>query len=326
MAGTFKHALALALIFLFTGAPSQADDKYPSRPIRIISSTPAGGPQDAMARLVAQHLSDKLGQSVVVENRPGANTIIAAQAASISPPDGYTLLMATDSTMSINPHLYSRLSYNAEEFEPIAQMVEWGGHMFVNAELPVKSLREFTAYAKSRPGQLNYGSYGHGSNPHLSAEQIAQTLGIELLHIPYKGSADSMTAFAANQIQMMVGSVGSARPLVQAQKVRPIATSGTRRSDAFPDTPTFAESGFPVFNYTSWFGLVAPKGTPAPIIELLAQHIRALVKSDNFKTAVAPRYSWDVVGSSSAEFAEFLKKDSEAYRRLIKDIGIAQIN
>jgi tripartite-type tricarboxylate transporter receptor subunit TctC len=326
MAGMIARTLTLALMLLFAGAASYAQEKYPNRPVRIISSTPAGGPQDAMARMIAQYLSEKLGQPFVVENRPGANTMIAAQVASVATPDGYTLLMGTDSTLSINPHMYSQISYKAEDFEPITQMVEWSAHLFINSTVPAQSLREFVDYAKSRPGLLNYGSYGHGSNPHLAAEQIKQVLGIDVVHIPYKGSADSMAAFAANDFQMMMSSVGSARPLAQAQKIRAIAASGTRRAAAFPEVPTFAESGYSAQSFASWFGLVAPKGTPPSIIDLLSRHIRAFVNTDSFKTVVAPRYSWDIVGSSPEEFAAFLKQDSAAYRRQIKENGIAPIN
>ena len=205
-------------------------------------------------------------------------------------------------------------------------MVQWGAHLFINATLPAKTLKEFVDYAKSMPGKLNYGSYGYGSNPHLAAEQIKQVLGIDVVHIPYKGAADSMAAFAANDFQMMMSSVGSARALVQAHKILPIATSGKSRAAAFPDVPTFQESGYPEQTFASWFGLVAPKGTPQPIVDLLSEHIRAYVKTDNFKTMIAPRYAWEVVGSTPAEFAAFLKADREAYRRLINENNIARIN
>jgi tripartite-type tricarboxylate transporter receptor subunit TctC len=326
MTGTFRHIVAWALTFWLAGASAYADDKYPTRPIRVISSTPAGGPQDAMARMVAQYLNEKLGQPFVVENRPGANTMIAAQIGSVAPPDGYTLMMATDSTLSINPYMYSQIAYKAEDFEPITQMVQWGAHLFINATLPAKTLKEFVDYAKNMPGKLNYGSYGYGSNPHLAAEQIKQVLGIDVVHIPYKGATDSMAAFAANDFQMMMSSVGSARALAQAHKIVPIAASGKARPVAFPEVPTFQESGYPEQAFISWFGLVAPKGTPQPIVDLLSEHIRAFVKMDNFRNTIAPRYAWDIVGSTPAEFAAFLKADREAYRRLIKENNIAPIN
>jgi tripartite-type tricarboxylate transporter receptor subunit TctC len=298
---------------------------YPTRAVRIISSTPAGGPQDAIARLIAQELSEKLGKPFIVENRPGANTIIAAQTAADAPADGYTLMMATDSTLSINPHLYSKLPYDAEDFVAITQMVASPSHLFVNSQLPVKSFKEFIAYAKARPGELNYGSYGHGSNPHLAAEQIKRATGIDMVHIPFKGSADSMAAFAANQVQMMVSSVASTLALVHAGKIKPLAVSGKHRIAQLPDAPTFAEAEFPDIYFGSWFGLVAKKGTPEAIINLLSRHIVAYVGSAQFREKIAPRYAWEVVASPAATFTAFLKENRAAYGRLIKDAQIARI-
>lgn len=324
-----RKALIPLLACLFTislTASASSAETYPSHPVRFISSTPPGGPQDALARLIARALSEKLGQPFVVENHPGANTMIAAQIASVEPGDGYTIMMATDSTLSISPHLYSHMTYRAEDFEPITRVVEWGADLFVSKAVPATTLKQFVAYAKSRPGKLNYGSYGYGSNPHLDAEQIKRVLGINLLHIPYKGSADGMTALAENDVQMMVTSVGSARPLLDAGKIRALAVSGKARSPALPDVPTFQESGYAEQNFVSWFGIVAPKGTPRPIINLLAGDIQAFIQGDDFRTKIAPRYAWEVVKSTPAGFGLFLKADRAAYGKLIKEDHIVPID
>jgi tripartite-type tricarboxylate transporter receptor subunit TctC len=324
-----RHVLKFVLACVFTlslAASASSAETYPSHPVRFISSTPPGGPQDALARLIARALSEKLGQPFVVENHPGANTMIAAQIASVAPGDGYTLMMATDSTLSISPHLYSHMTYRAEDFVPITRVVEWGADLFVSRAVHATTLKQFVAYAKSRPGKLNYGSYGYGSNPQLDAEQLKRVLGIDLLHIPYKGSADGMTALAANDVQMMVTSVGSARPLLDTGKIRALAASGKTRSLALPNVPTFQESGYPEQNFVSWFGVVAPKGTPQPIIDLLAGDIQAFVQSDEFRTKIAPRYAWEVVKSAPAEFGLFLKADRDAYGRLIKENHIAPLD
>jgi tripartite-type tricarboxylate transporter receptor subunit TctC len=297
---------------------------YPTRYVRIISPLPAGGPVDALARTIGQALTEELGQPFVIENRPGANTLVAAKAAADAPADGYTLMMGTDATLSINPHLYRRLPYNADDFVGITQSVSQRSHLFINADVPVHSVREFIAYAKSRPGQLNYGTYGHGSNPHLAAVRFTRAVGIDLVHVPFKGSQDSMLAFAGNQVQMMISSVGSAIPLVRAGKIRPLAVSGDRRPAELPDTPTFAEAGFPDLSFQSWFGVVARRGTPEPIINLLAKHLMAFAGTPRFND-VASRYAWEVVASNPQEFDAFLERDRQMYGQLIKEARIDPI-
>jgi tripartite-type tricarboxylate transporter receptor subunit TctC len=195
----------------------------------------------------------------------------------------------------------------------------------VNSEVPVYSVRELIAYARAHPGQLNYGSYGHGSNPHLAAARFCLDVGIDIVHVPFKGSQDSMLAFAGNQVQVMLSSVGSTLPLVNAKKIRPLAVSGGHRVPELPDTPTFAEAGFPELSFGSWFGVAVRKGTPDAVVDLLSKHISAFAGSARFKE-LASRYAWEIVGSSPQEFEAFLQRDRQMYARLIKEARIKQIN
>jgi tripartite-type tricarboxylate transporter receptor subunit TctC len=317
-------ALLGAAAFATCASHSALAQSYPSRYVRIISPLPAGGPVDALARTLAQALTEVLGQPFLVENRAGANTFVAAKATVEAPADGYILLMAIDATLSINPHIYTRLPYSPDDFVGITQSISQRSHLFVNAELPVHSLREFIAYAKSRPGQLNYGSYGHGSNPHLSAVRFTRAVGINVVHVPFKGSQDSMLAFASNQVQMMISSLGSALPLARAGKIRPLAVSGDRRSSDLPDTPTFAEAGFPELSFGSWFGVVARKGTPEPVIDLLAKKLIEFSATPRFKD-LASRYSWEIVASTPQEFDAFLERDRRMYGQVVKEAHIEPV-
>jgi tripartite-type tricarboxylate transporter receptor subunit TctC len=308
--------LAAILALVPLAAAAQA---YPSRPIRIISSVPAGGLQDAIARSVAQRLNDTYGQAVIVENRPGANTIIAAQVAAKSAPDGYTFLIATDSTMSINPHVYSKLPYDAEkDFMPVTVMAQAVEVMFVPAEVPAKSVREFIEYAKAHPGQVNYGSFGLGSNAHLAAVKMEQATGIRMVHVPYKGAAEAVPALQTNQVQLLVTAIGVGMSSVKAGKAKVLAVSGAQRHRLLPDVPTFSEAGFPGFDFRAWFGLVAPAGTPPEVINRVAEDVARYVKSPAFAEKFATSYALDVIGTSPGESAAFMKADREKYGQIIR--------
>jgi tripartite-type tricarboxylate transporter receptor subunit TctC len=292
---------------------------YPSRTIRIIASVPAGGLQDAIARSVAQRLNEAYGQPVVVENRPGANTIIAAQAASKSAPDGYTFLIATDSTMSINPHVYAKLPYDPEkDFTAVTLVAQAIEVMFVPAELPLKSVREFIDYAKANPGKVNYGSFGLGSNAHLAGVKMEQTTGVQMVHVPYKGGADAIPALQTNQVQMLVTAIGVGMSSLKAGKAKVLAVSGPQRHRLLPDVPTFAEAGYPAFDFSAWFGLVAPAGTPSDIVNRVSEEVAKYVRSPAFSEKFATSYALDAVGNSPAEFAAFMKANRDKYGQIIR--------
>ena len=309
------------LLTLFLAAlalPAQAQS-WPTRPVRIICSVPAGSLQDALARAVAQRLNETTGQPVIVENRPGANTIIAAQAAARSPADGTTFLIATDSTMSINPHIYSKLPYDPDkDFTAVTAIAQAVEVMFVPAELPAKSVREFIDHAKANPGKVNYGSFGIGSNAHLAGVKMEQATGVQMVHVPYKGGADAIPALQTNQVQMLVTAIGVGMPSIKAGKAKVLAVSGRERHRLLPDVPTFAEAGYPAFDFSAWFGLVAPAGTPPEIVNRVADDVAKYVRSPAFSEKFAASYALDAIGNSPAEFAALMKASREKYGQIIR--------
>ncbi len=310
--------LAASLLTAHAQQP-QPPQQYPNQVIKLIVSVPAGGLQDALARSLARHMGQELGQQVIVDNKPGANTMIAASTAAKAAPDGYTLLIATDSTMSINPHLYSKLAYDPQrDFAPISALVQLTEALFVNADLPVHTLADYVAYVKAHPGGTNYASFGIGSTAHLAAAEFARRIGAQQTHVPYKGGADAMPALASNQVQSLITATAVAMPLVKAGKVRMIAVAGPKRLAAFPDTPTFAESGYPDFKSSAWFGLVAPAGTPKPIVERLSRIAAQFVDSPEFKNQFMTPYSIEPVGSTPQEFDAFMNADRARYAAIVR--------
>jgi tripartite-type tricarboxylate transporter receptor subunit TctC len=296
---------------------------WPSKSIRIIASVPPGSLQDAIARSVGQHLSQAYGQPVVIENRPGANTIIAAQAAAQSAPDGYTFLIGTDSTNSINPLAYSKLPYDPDrDFAPVSLIAQAVEVMFVNADVPAKTVAEFIDLAKAAPGKINYGSFGIGSNAHLAGVKLEQVTGARMVHVPYKGGADAIPALQTNTVQLLVTAIGVGMPSLKAGKVKVLAVPGSQRHRLLPDVPTFAEAGFPQFDFKAWWGLVAPAGTPQEIINRVSGDIAKYVKSAAFSEKFSTTYALDPVGSSPTEFAAFLKADRERYAQIIRAANI----
>lgn len=296
---------------------------WPSKPIRIIASVPPGSLQDAIARSVGQHLSQAYGQPVLVENRPGANTIIAAQAAAQAPADGYTFLIDTDSTHSINPLAYSKLPYNPDkDFAPVSLIAQAVEVMFVPAEVPAKTVGEFIDMAKAAPGKVNYGSFGIGSNAHLAGLKIEQVTGVQMVHVPYKGGADAVPALQTNQVQLLVTAIGVGMPSLKAGKVKVLAVPGQQRHRLLPDVPTFAEAGYPQFDFKAWWGLVAPAGTPAEIVNRVSGDTAKYVKSAAFAEKFSTTYALDAIGSTPAEFASFLKTDRERYAQIIRAANV----
>ena len=316
-----KRSLLLLVVALWPFVVQ--GQSYPTKAIRIIVSVPPGSLQDAIARSVGQHLSQSYGQPVLVENRPGANTIIAAQAAAQSAPDGYTFLIGTDSTMSINPLAYSKLPYDPDQdFAPVTLMAQAVEVMFVNSDVPAKTVKEFIDLAKGSPGKVNYGSFGIGSNAHLAGVKMEQDTGIRMVHVPYKGGADAIPALQTNQVQLLVTAIGVGMPSLKAGRVKVLAVPGAQRHRLLPDVPTFSEAGFPSFDFRAWWGLVAPAGTPPAIVNRVADDISKYVKSTAFSEKFATTYALDAVGSSPSEFAAFLKLDRERYAQIIRSANI----
>jgi tripartite-type tricarboxylate transporter receptor subunit TctC len=312
IAGTL--ALALALI---TPAVAASADNYPSRPIKIIVPFGAGGPTDVFTRAIAEELQKSLHTAVVQENRPGAGTTIGTEVVAKAAPDGYTLLMVSG-TQTVNETLYSHKQYHLmKDLVPIAPLIESDLVLVVNPKVPVKSVKELIDYAKANPGKLNFGSSGPGSNYHMAAELLKHLTGIDIVHVPYRGSTGMRTDIVSGQIQMLFDSVPTMAPMVKAGLVRALGTSGTTRSPILPDVPTIAEAGVPGFQATLWVGFMAPAGTPKPIVDLLNREITKIVARPDMKAA------WEKLGATPVtmtqpQFASFMQAQIDKWAQVIQ--------
>ena len=305
---------ALLLALCGYASAARAQDVYPGRPIRLVVPYPAGGTADAMARALGQELTAAWGQPVVVDNRPGASTIIGADVAARSPPDGYTLLFTTDSTLTINPMLHKRLPYDPQkDFAPISMTTAYPYILVVNAELPAKTLAEFVALAKSKPGTMNYGSTGVGAANHLVAELFNSKAGLKMTHIPYRGTALATADLVAGQLTLVFGDPISVLPHIQSGKLRALAVTSLQRSSVAPTVPTVAESGYPGFEALAWHGILAPARTPPEIVaKLNAEIVKAV--NDLATKALLANQAMQTVGSTPEEFAAFIRNDIATWK------------
>src|SRR6476659_2343731 len=323
------HRIVLAALVLLgmlwhaaQAPPAQAQDAYPNRPIRLVVPYPAGGTADAMARALGQELMVAWGQPVVVENRPGASTIIGAEFVARSAPDGYTLLFTTDSTLTINPMLHKQLSYQPQkDFAPITVIGYQDLVLVVHPSVSARTLEEFVALAKAKPGTLNYGSFGNGSQPHLAMEMFSQLAGISLMHVPSKGIAQVLTDLLSDTVQTAFVCV-SAAGLIRDGKVRGLAMGGDQRSPLFGDVPTFAEKGYPQMYARAWWGIVAPAGTPGDIIEKLNIGLNRVIRDPQFQEKRMLPQGLDPAGTSPAEFAELIRDDAKRWANVLELAGI----
>jgi len=315
LAGLTAAVLALAPQFAAAG-------EYPEKPIRFIVPYAAGGTTDLLSRAIAQKLSEAFGQSVVADNRPGAGGNVGADIAAKSPPDGYTMLMAPVSPMAINVTLYgSKMGFNPEkDFAPVTLVAKVPLVVVVHPAVPANTLKELIALAKSRPGQLNYGSAGNGSSNHLVGEMLKTAAGIDMVHIPYRGGGPGMMALLAGQIDVLMGQVPTVTPTVKAGRLRALAVSGTQRSPALPDVPTMAEAGLPGFDATAWYCIVVPAGTPKPIIARLNAELVKILKSPDIRARLVSEGA-DVETSTPEELAEFIRAEIPKWAKAIKDSG-----
>jgi len=318
-AGIFVLAAAIALT-----AQAAAADDYPTRPVKIIAPFGAGGPADLYARVVAQELEKILHQPFVIENRPGAGTTIGTEVAAKSAPDGYTLLVVSG-TQTVNETLYVRKDYELmRDLVPIAPTVETDLVLLVNPKLPVNNLKELIALAKKEPGTLNYGSSGPGSNYHMAAELLKNLTHIDIVHVPYKGSSGMRTDLLSGQIQMGFDSVASAAAHIKAGLLRALGTSGLKRSPVLPDVPTIAEAGVPGFQASLWTGFMAPKGTPAPILDKLNLAMTAVLERPDIKESWAKQGATPLV-MSRPDFTAFMQAQVDKWAGVIKANHIALI-
>jgi tripartite-type tricarboxylate transporter receptor subunit TctC len=300
-------------------------DNYPSRPVKIIVPFGAGGPTDVFVRAIAVELQKSLQQPFVIENRPGAGTTIGTDFVAKATPDGYTLLMAS-STQTVNETLYKNKPYQLlRDLIPIAPLEENGLVLVVPPSLPAENLAELLALARAKPGTLNFGSSGPGSNYHMAAELLKNLTGINIVHVPYKGSTGMRTDILSGQIQMLFDSIPTMAPMVKAGLVRALGTSGTVRSPILPDVPTIAEAGVPGFKFSQWVGFMAPKGTPQPIIDLLHNTITGILSRPDIRQA------WEKLGATpmvmtQPEFAAFMAAEVAKWAKIINDNHITLIN
>jgi len=315
--------LAVAATVALSGLPARADT-YPSRPVKIIVPFGAGGPADVYIRALASELQKSLHQSFVVENHPGAGTTIGTELAAKSAPDGYTLLLAS-STQTVNETLYKDKPYELlRDLVPVAPMEENDLVLVVNPSVPAKNVAELIALAKAKPGTLNFGSSGPGSNYHMAAELLKNLTGIDIVHVPYKGSTGMRVDILSGQIQMLFDSIPTMAPQVKAGKVRALGTTGSTRSPILPDVPTIAET-IPGFEFTQWVGLMAPKGTPQPIIDQLHKSITAILSRPDIKEAWQKQGAAPMV-MAQPRFAAFMQAQIDKWAKVIKENHITQIN
>ncbi len=315
--------LAAAAAVLLAAPSSRADD-YPSRPVKIIVPFGAGGPTDVYTRDIAEELRQALHQPFVMENRPGAGTTIGTELVAHATPDGYTLLMAS-STQTVNETLYENKPYSLlRDLVPVAPLMENDLVLVVNPSVPAKNLTAFLALARAKPGTINFGSSGPGSNYHMAAELLKQLTGINIVHVPYKGSTGMRIDILSGQIQMLFDSIPTMTPQIKAGKVRALGTSGLKRSPILPDVPTIAET-VPGFQFSQWVGFMAPKGTPAPIIDTLNRTITAILSRPDIKA------SWEAQGATpmvmtQPQFAAFMQAQVDKWAKVIKTNHIALIH
>lgn len=319
---TLLSASLVAVFGLISGT-AQGQSTYPNKPVKIIVPFTAGGLADNLARGVAQELSANWSQPVVVENRPGANTIIAAQAAAKSTADGYVLLMANDPTLSSNQYLYSKLPYDPiKDLVPVINVAETLEILVAGPAFKGNTLDDLIAEAKARPGQVTYGTYGPGSKAHIDAEAFGKKVGVKLLHVPYKGVADVVPALLGGQVQIAFTGVPPVAQVVKSGQLRAIAIAAPKRSALLPQVPTMTEVGLPGFHSSSWFGLVAPSGTPRPVIDKIAQDVSRIIIKPDFQAKYITGVGLELLNQGPDQFAEHLRKDRAMYEAYIKDLGV----
>ena len=295
---------------------------YPSKPIRYIVPFPAGGGQDLVVRALAPRMSEALGQTVIVDNRPGAATMVGAELAAKSPPDGYTVFNGSNTTLAINPNLYSKVPYDPiKDFVAVTQIASLPNLLVVHPSLPVRTVKELAALARNRPGQLNYGSSGTGTPAQLAGVMFGDEAHAKLVHVPYRGSSQALTALISGETQMMFGSMTSTLPFVKSGRLRAIAVTGAKRSLAAPDVPTVAEAAFPGFEAVTWYGLFVPAGTPAAIITKLNAEVVKILRAPDFRDWLVAQGA-DPVGSTPDELAAFVKTELVKYAKIVKDSGM----
>jgi tripartite-type tricarboxylate transporter receptor subunit TctC len=315
-----RIAIAGLLFAVAVGACAQ---NYPTRPIRFIVPYVAGGAGDIFARTIGQKFYEAMGQTVVVDNRPGANGIIGTDLVAKAPPDGYTIVMGNSAPFVLNPALYSKLPYDpVRDFAPVTQGTYYAYVLVVHPSVPAKTVQELIAFAKAKPGQLAYGSTGTGSANHLAGEFFAAMTGTKLTHVPYKGSAAALADVLGGQLPMMFDTPITSIPQLKAGKLRALGFSGNRRASQLPDVPTLDELGLKGFEVSSWQAILAPAGTPKPVVDRLYMETAKALKMPDAIERLATQGGNELIGSTPDQFAAVIKAEIAKYAKIIKDAGI----
>lgn len=298
-----------------------AAQNFPTKPITIVVPFSAGGTTDILARIVGQGLTTELGQSVVVDNKPGAGGNIGASLAAKAAADGYTLFMGTVGTHAINQSLYKKLPFDpVKDFAPLSRVATVPNLLVAHPSQPFKTVKEMIAYAKANPGKITFGSPGSGASPHVSGELFKSMTGTDMLHVPYKGSAPAMTDLLGGQTSVMFDNMPSAIQHVRSGKLRPIAVTTAKRSPELPDVPTIAEAGVPGYEATSWFGMFAPAATPKPVLSKLQAALTKVLNQADVKKKIAEQ-GGEVVAETPDQFAAFIKAESVKWGKVVKESG-----
>jgi len=317
-----SRVLTLLLSVLLAAAPTLAADSFPSKQVTLVVPYQAGGTNDIIARAVAQHLTVSLKQPVVVDNRPGASGIIGGALVAKAPADGHTVLTAPVSLLTINPWLYPDMPFKPlQDFVPITLAGTVPNMLVVHPSVPVKSVADLLALARAKPGTLNFASMGNGTTGHLNGEMLKVLTKIDATHVPYKGSAPALNDLLAGQVQMMFDNLPTALPLVRAGKLRGLAVTSAQRHPMAPDVPTMAEAGVPGFEATAWFGFVAPKGTPAGVVDQLAREIGAALREPKIAARLTA-LGLTIVANTPAEFRAYIVAETDKWGKVVTDAKV----
>jgi tripartite-type tricarboxylate transporter receptor subunit TctC len=317
------HGLLVGVVIAVAALAGPASAQtFPAKPVRLVIPFAPGGATDTIGRAVAQKLSERWSQPVVVDNRPGAATSIAAEYVAKSPADGYTLLLAANETLAINPSLFTRLSYDpVRDFAMVRGLFAAKHILLVHPSVPANSLGELVAYMKANPDKLSYASSGNGSPAHLNMELFKTMAGVSALHVPYKGAAPAMTELLGGGVQLMLINIAISRPHLKSGRLKTLAIASDTRSPVMPDLPTFAESGYPGFDSFAWFGLVAPAGTPRTIVERIGTDAAAALSSPDIRDQKLVDQGLEPFALTPEQFAALVARESEKYARMVRQTG-----
>jgi len=323
MGAHMKTLVSLALVFLATTIGSASAQTYPTRTVNIISAFPPGGPSEGVVRLLAEKLSLSLGHPIVIENRPGgAGGSVGTRSVASAAPDGHTLLLSPPGPLVVAPLIYKNIGYDPiKAFTPIAALISIPQMLVVHPAVPVKSVHDLVAYAKTNPGKISFPSPGYGTQPHLLGEMFKLMTGVDIVHIPYKGPAPAVTDLLAGQVQMYFENVGSLLPHIEAGKLRALAVADEARNQQLPNVPTTIESGFPKLQATYWSGILAPAGTSVSIVNRLNAEINVIMKTREMETVLAKLSARPKLGSPE-EFSTFIAAETQKWTAVVKDANI----